>query len=84
MRKLNKRGNFFFGFFIGIFIFIMGVLFIPYLTDDITTSRVALDCTNMSITDGTKLTCLGQDLVIPYIIWFFVSIALGYIFGELS
>ncbi len=65
----------------GVFLFIMGVLFIPFVTDDITTSRTALDCTNTSISSGTKLTCLGTDIVIPYLIWFFVSLLAGFVIG---
>lgn len=78
---MNKRGSLFFGVSIGLFIFVMGVLFIPFLTDDITTFRTNMDCTNMSITDGTKIACLQSDLLIPYLIWFFVSLALGLIAG---
>lgn len=65
----------------GIFIFIMGVLFIPFVTDDITTTRTSLDCTNTSISSGTKLTCLGVDIVVPYLIWFFVSLLAGFVIG---
>ena len=78
---MNKKGSLFFGITLGIFIFVIGALFIPFFADDITTSRTQLDCTNMSITDGTKLACLQVDLLIPYIIWFFVSLALGLIMG---
>lgn len=74
---MNKKGASMLGIVLGLFIFMMGVLFIPFITDDITTSRVDLDCTNTSITDGTKLTCLGIDIVIPYLIWLFVSLAMG-------
>ena len=79
---MNNRGSVFFGVTVGIFLFVMGVLFIPFLTDDVTTARGSLDCTNSTgISGGTKLTCLTVDLVIPYLIWFFASIALGYIAG---
>ena len=78
---MNKRGSFFFGFAIGLFIFVMGVLFIPFLTDDITTTRTSLDCTNTSITGGEMITCLEVDIITPYLIWFFISVALGYISG---
>ena len=48
----------------------------------ITTTRNDLDCTNTSITDGTKLNCLTVDIVMPYLIWFFVSAGLGYLAGS--
>lgn len=78
----NKKGNIFFGLFIGIFLFAMGVLFIPFLTDSITETRIALDCIGSDISDGTKLMCLTTDLTIPYIIWFFSSLGIGYIIGR--
>jgi len=81
--KMNKKGNIFFGVVIGIFIYMMGVLFLPFFTDDITTTRTALDCSNSSISDGTKLTCLTVDVVAPYFIWFFVSALFGYIAGAI-
>jgi hypothetical protein len=80
---MNKRGNIFWGASIGIFVFIIGVLIIPFFTEDITTTRTSLDCSNMSISDGAKLTCLNVDLVVPYFIWFFVSLAVG-IFGGIN
>lgn len=80
---MNKRGNIFFGVVIGIFLFAMGVLFIPFLTDDITTSRTALNCsTPTNITGGVMLTCLLGDLLVPYFIWFFISLLIGYIIGN--
>jgi hypothetical protein len=81
---INKKGNMFFGVIIGIFIFVMGILFVPFVTDDISTTRTALNCSSTNITSGTMITCLSIDLVIPYFIWFFVSIVLGYIVGSLK
>lgn len=78
---MNKKGSFLLSVSIGLFIYIMGVLFIPFITDDITTTRNDLDCTNSSITDSTKLTCLAVDLVVPYFIWFFISLLIGFIIG---
>lgn len=81
MKLSNKRGGIFLGVTLGIFIYILGVLFIPFLADDIDTFRTNMDCSNSSISDGSKLTCLQGDILIPYFIWFFVSIALGFIVG---
>jgi len=78
---MNKKGNVFFGATLGIVCFIVGVLIIPFFTDDITIARNNLDCTNVTITDGTKLTCLLGDMVIPYFIWFFASLAVGILGG---
>lgn len=78
---MNKRGSIFLGVTIGIFIYIMGVLFIPFITDDITTTRIDLDCTNTSVSGGTMITCLMVDTLIPYLILFFVSLLVGFIIG---
>lgn len=79
---MNKKGSIFFGVTIGLFLFVMGVLFIPFLTDDITTTRSDLDCSNSTaITGGTMISCLMVDALVPYLIWFFCSIAIGLIVG---
>jgi len=79
---MNKKGSIFLGVIIGLFIYISGVLFLPFITDDITTTRSSLDCSNSSISDGIKLTCLTVDLVVPYYIWFFISLLIGFIIGS--
>ena len=81
---MNKKGSIFFGVGIGLFIYIMGVLFIPFIVDDVDTFRTSMDCTNTDITDGTKLSCLIGDLTIPYLIWFFVSLLVGFIAGSIK
>lgn len=77
----GKRGNIFFGVTLGLFVFFFGVLIIPFFEDDITTARTNLDCSNVTISDGIKWTCLNIDLVIPYLILFFVSLAVGVLGG---
>jgi hypothetical protein len=81
---MNKRGNIFFGVGIAIFLWVMGILILPYITDSVTDSRTGLDCTNISISGGSKITCLYGDVVVPYFIWFLVSLLLGYIAGSFS
>ena len=79
---MNKKGNLFWGATIAIFLFIMGVLIIPFFTDDITQARIDLNCaTPTSLTGGQMLICLQHDLLTPYFIWFFCSILIGYIVG---
>jgi hypothetical protein len=79
---MNKKGSIFLGVSLGIFIFIMGVLILPYITDDVATFRVALDCANSgSITNGTMITCLFGGAVVPYYIWLFTALALGLVIG---
>jgi len=79
----GKRGNIFFGVVLGLGLFVAGTLFIPFIADDITTARTALSCSSpTTITGGTMLLCLTVDIVVPYFILFFVSVALGFIAGR--
>lgn len=78
---MNRKGNVFFGVAMGILILVFGILFLPFLTDDIDTSRTDLDCGNSNITDGAKVSCLALSGTIPYYIWFIFSIVIGFIIG---
>lgn len=80
----GKKGNVFFGLAVFALIYVFGVLFIPFIADDIVTARTQLDCTNASIIDGAKLTCLETDILIPYFIWFFISAAFAFLIGGLK
>ena len=81
---MNKKGSVFMGLAMGLLIFVFGMLFLPYFTDDLTTTYTALDCQNTSISGGNKIACLETDLVAPYFIWFFISVGLGYVAGGLE
>lgn len=52
---------------IGVSLFIISMALVNLMTPEITNARAAtgLDCTNSSISDGTKLTCLAVDWAIP-------------------
>ena len=80
---MNKKGSIMLGIWIAIIIWVFGIFFLPFLADDITTTRSALDCTNSSISFGTKLNCLNVGITIPSFIWLLVSLALGLIIGGL-
>jgi len=82
--KMNKKGSAFFGIGIGIVLFIFGVLFLPFIMDDVTTFRDVMDCSNTDITPGNMLSCLVGDAVVPYWIWFFISLSLGFVVGAKS
>ena len=81
---MNKRGSLFLGVTIGIVIYIMGVMFLPFLINDIDTARDAFDCSSSTISDATKLNCLITNVATPYIIWFFVSLLLGFVIGVIK
>lgn len=69
------------GLMIGIFIFMMAMVFIDPLSDVITEARdnSQLDCSNSSISDGKKMTCLMVDLILPYFIGVILAVAGGWI-----
>ena len=71
---------------IAITIFIVGMVSVNFLKDEVTRARGSdfLDCANTAdfpagISDGTKLTCLAVDVVIPYFIVIIFSVAGGMI-----
>ena len=70
---------------IAITIFLVGMLSLNYLKPEITRARDAsnLDCSNVAgISDGTKLTCLAVDVVLPYFILLVFSVAGGLIINR--
>ncbi len=81
LKKRNKKGSAFFGIATFLIVFIFGILFLPFITNDIDTTRTALDCSNSSISDGAKLSCLFTDLTIPYLLWIIMALAVGFIVG---
>ena len=79
----NKAQTMFIAVLIAGMIFFTGVIFINFIKDDITTTRTSMDCSNSTISDGAKLTCLGIDIVVPYFIVVFISAAGGLIAARL-
>lgn len=69
------------GLMIGIFIFMLALVFINPLKVVIQEARgtTQLDCSNSSISDGNKMTCLLVDLILPYFIGVVIAIAGGWI-----
>jgi len=68
---MNKKGQtqtVGFAILWAILIFMIGILILPFIGDEVTrtTGTDQLDCNNSTISDGTKLTCLSVDIVIPY------------------
>jgi len=68
-------------------IFLSGIIVINILKPEVTLARnvaTGLNCSNADvISDGTKLTCLAVDLVIPYFIIIIISSAGGVIANKL-
>jgi len=81
---MNKKGVGMLAIVSAVMIFLVGMVVINIIKPDITIARNSdnLDCSNTSISDGAKLTCLGVDIVVPYFILAIFSILLGIIFDE--
>ena len=84
---MNNKGQAMLGAAIlsAIFLFIIGMMVVDLIKPEITTARAVanLDCTNSTgISDGTKLTCLGIDLLIPYFFLLIISITGGVIIAK--
>lgn len=60
-------------------LFALGMLVVNFLKPDLGVSMNQMDCdqTQGNISDGSKVTCLGFSLIIPYFIVTIVSIAGG-------
>ena len=79
---MNKRGqSLFLSIVVALAIFMIGSLFINFITPEITITRDSthLDCSNDDISDGNKLSCLAVDIVVPYFIIIILSAAGGII-----
>lgn len=64
---------------IGITVFIVGIMTVNFIMPEVTRTRNSdnLNCADTSISDGTRLTCLVVDVVVPYFIVAVVSVAVG-------
>ena len=78
---MNRKGQTFgIAIMTAIFVFIIGMLCINFLFDDITIARDSLSCSDAdNISDGTKLLCLGIDIIVPYFIILIISLSIGLI-----
>ena len=80
---MNKRGSIMLGIVFAIFFLMVGFLLLPFMKDSATDSRTSLDCTNSSISDGNKTTCLLVDFGLPYFIIAILTFIGGIIGNEL-
>lgn len=79
---MNRNGQtLFWAVVIGIMIVAAGMLFLNFVKPEVDNARAsdALDCSNLTISDGAKLTCLGADAAVPYFIIVVLAAAGGYI-----
>lgn len=81
---MHKKGQtLFMAIIFAVAIYMFGMLFINFLMPEVTTFRVDMGCSDISISDGAKLTCLIGDIAIPYGIWLIISTAGGLILARL-
>lgn len=83
---MNKKGNIGISIIVAIMIFMVGTVTVNILKPEIDNARAAdaLDCSNISISDGTKLTCLAVDATVPYFIVVVLAAAGGMITARLT
>jgi hypothetical protein len=88
LKKLNNKGqgSFLMVIIIAVAFFMFGIVLIGLLFPDISITRSSdnLDCSNMSISDGNKLSCLGVDAIVPAFIIALVLIGGGAIVIKLT
>jgi len=84
---MNKKGSsLMIALITGVLIFFAGMIILNFIIPEIGNARLstALDCGNLSISDGNKITCLGVDLVAPYWIIVVIAAAGGALFAKLA
>jgi hypothetical protein len=75
---MNRRGSLGIAIVTAIFVFIVGLAVINLILPEVTNFRTDMDCSNAAgITDGTKLTCLIGDTIVPYFILLILSVTIG-------
>ena len=72
----NKRANVLAGVMVALILFMVGMIVVNFIKPEVTQARADATCTAPA-TDGTKLLCLGIDIVVPYFIVLVFSIAGG-------
>ena len=84
--KMNKRGQTIgLAIIVAIFIFIIGMVCINFLKDEVTTARDSLDCSSVDdISEGIMLTCLVVDVVVFYWIIIILSVVGGLITSRMK
>ena len=80
---MNKKGSLFIAGMFALFFFMIGMMMLPLMKDSATDARTNLDCTNSSISDGAKATCLITGSGVPYFIIGILTFVGGLIGREL-
>ena len=64
---------------VAIMFFMVGMMVLNFLMPEVTRARsiTNLNCSDSTISDGSKLTCLMVDTIIPYFMLLVLSVAIG-------
>ena len=81
--KGKKGAGMFIAIIFAVFFFMIGMWMIPFMQDGATEARTSMDCTNSSISDGAKVTCLFVGGGVPYFILAILTFAGGLIGSKL-
>ena len=83
---MNKQGNIMMTIIIALAFFMFAMLFLGFIMDNIAVSRTSdnLDCSNLNITSGNKIACIGVDLIVPSFIITIVIIGVGVIILKIA
>ena len=82
---MNKKGQtMMLSILFAVVLFVMGIMVINFIRPEVLTAKVAMSCSDVAnISDGTKLTCLLIDGVVPYFIVLVLSISGGLILDRI-
>ena len=81
---MNNKGQvLMFGLMMATFVLIAALLLIDPLKDIITEVRNTdnLNCSSTSISTGTRLTCIGTDLTLPFFIGAVITAGFGFLWS---
>lgn len=80
---INKKAQMGLGFaiIVAIVLFMIGMINVNFIKDEVTRARGSsqMNCSDSTISDGSKLTCLLIDIVVPYFIIIVISTTGGLI-----
>lgn len=70
MNQKGQIGTLGIAIVVGIMLFMVGMMAMNFIKDEVTRARdsSSLNCASSDISNGTKLTCLAVDIVVPYLI----------------
>ena len=82
---MNRKGTMALSILTSIFFFFAGMIIMNFVLPEVNlaTGVLGLNCSDNSISDGTKVTCLGFDFVVPYLILLIISVTMGRIINSI-